>query len=193
MRAGFSNTTLKPDKAEPKQTTDTLSRHKEELQGQPLWILEPGLFEAVLHIVSKHDIEGIIPGENPRGWTEYAQEAEAILPFLKSASSVADVEKVVAKVFRKYFGCESRQLAAMAGEIWNCIRRPQHRRALKNIVDLEGPIQNAVNRIRKLHPRNDDRLRLALVAALDEQASSLKAEKQLKRIFGEDPGHNDLL
>ena len=156
-------------------------------ENHPLWILEPKLFEAVLHIISRHNPEGIISPENPRGWTEYATEAEAILPLLKSASSAADVEKAVCKGFRKYFGSVPHQSTAMALEIWKCIRRPQHRRALKDIVNLEAPIQNAVNKLRKFHPRNDDNLRLALVAALDKQASQLRTEKHLKAIFGEDP------
>jgi hypothetical protein len=163
------------------------ARHEKDLQHHPLWILEPELFEAVLHIVSKHDLENIITGANPRGWTEYAPEVEAILPLLKHASRVADVEKSIRLVFRNFFGSVPHQSTAMSGEIWKFIRRPDHQRALQNIVNLEVPIQNAVNRIRKLHPKSDDPLRLALVAALDKQALSLKAEKYLKRIFGDDP------
>ena len=154
-------------------------------ENHPLWILEPKLFEAVLHIISRHNPEGIISPENPRGWTEYATEAEAILPRLKHASGVADVAKSLRRVFRKYFAGVSHQSTAMALEIWKCIRRPHHRRALKNIMNLEAPIQNAGNKIRKWHPRNDDSLRLALVAALDKQASQLRTERHLKAILGE--------
>lgn len=149
----------------------------QERQTHPLWILEPRLFAAVLRIISRHDPEGIISPENPRGWTEYAPEVEAILPLLKRASCAADVEKPLRRVFRTYFGSLPHQSTAMAGEIWKCIRRPEHKHALSNIVDLEAPIQNAVNQIRKLHPKNDDKLRSALIAALDQQALQLKAER----------------
>ena len=159
------------------------ARQKDRLHGAPLWVLQPRLFEAVLHIVSKHDVKQIITGANPRGWTEYSPEVEAILPLLKPASSAADVEQSIRRVFRKRFGNPLPEVTAMASEIWKCIRRPQHRRVLKDIVNLETPIQNAVNRIRRSHPRNDDQLRLALITALNNQAFQLKVEKDLARIL----------
>jgi hypothetical protein len=152
----------------------------------PLWILEPQLFEAILRIVSQHDLEGIITPANPRGWTEYASEVESMLPRLKRASSAADVERIVRQVFRQCFGRAPRQSAVMAAALWQCLRRPQHRRALACLVDLETPIMKLVKKLRQSPRRKADRMRLALVAALEKQASLLKTEKDLRRIFGED-------
>ena len=149
-----------------------------------MWILDPRLFEGVLQIVSRHDLEKIVTGANPKGWTEYAVEVETMLPLLKHAASVADVERVVRKVFRQYFGSTPPPSAAMSAEIWQCLRRPQHRRALARVVDLESPIKMLLKKLRPSHHRKDDRLRLALVAALENQASRLKTEKELQRIFG---------
>jgi metal-responsive CopG/Arc/MetJ family transcriptional regulator len=171
--------------------TISRARTKGELSGLPLWILEPKLFEAVLRIVSNHDLEKIILAENPRGWTEYTPEVEAMLPLLKSASSVVEVDRIIRKVFRQYFGSErrQRQTAAMAGEIWQCLCRPQHRHALARVVDLESTIKNVVKKLRQSHLRKDDRLRLALVAALKRQAHEIETERELYRLVGAGDHH----
>jgi hypothetical protein len=160
-------------------THKTLSHH-------PSWLLEPKLFETVLRLISQHDPEGIISPANPRGWTEYATEVDAMLPLLKRASSAADVAKIVRRVFRRCFGSASNP-STLADPIWKSIRRPAHKRALARLVDPNTPIEKAVNRIRASRRYPGNKLRRALIAALDHQLSCLKGEPQLRRIFGAKP------
>ena len=189
----------------PAKPTD--ARHKERLGHHPLWILEPALFESVLKLVSKYDPEGILLGGlNPRGWTEYSPEVEAMLPQLKRASGAADVERVIREVFRRFFGTTSRKphtaiiyrkdrhgqwlkhrdevchdFASLAEEIWKCIRRPAPQQALARMVDVRTPIERAVKKLRKLRPKSDKKFRLALIAELQHQAREI----QVTSIFGD--------
>ena len=164
-------------------TETVCAQHEKELNC-PLWILEPRLFEAVLHIISKHDPNGLVrPGDNLGAWTEFTSEVEAILPRLKSAACAADVEKIVRQGYR----CS--EFRSIATEIWRCIGRPEHKRSLANIVDVRTPIAKAVEQVRKLRPKHDDKLRRALIEALRREAGRLDiAAMQLRAILcGESP------
>ena len=203
--------TLATVRQEMRRGQEIFEAHRRELHC-PTWILEPKLFEAVLHIVSKHDPVGIAR-DHSGAWTEYALEVEDSLPRLKIVSSVAEVEKTIRQIFRFRFGKVSRKpwtstsykrtrlgtfvrdrthlrddFPSIAEEIWRCIHRPEHKRALADIVDVQTPIANAVKKVRKLRPKHDEKLRLALIEALKVEVRTLDmGEKLMRALSGESP------
>lgn len=86
----------------------------------------PQLFADVTAILARHDPVYLVSTGAPED--EYEPEVGSILPRLREATSVADVQRVLAEEFDRWFGAETAKITRedflpVAEEIWAAWRR----------------------------------------------------------------------
>ena len=82
------------------------------------------LYDGVLGILARHDLMNIalLPDE-------YEPETDTILPRLKEAASVADLQRIVHEEFVRWFAGEAgpiEQYEPIARDIWDLMQKEQH-------------------------------------------------------------------
>jgi len=96
------------------------------------WKKEYGeLFHDVLTALTRYDIIGIADEANPDAATEYEPEVGTIIPRLREAQAVEDVERIVREEFLRWFGpgkylpdpVLEERFHLMTNDIWTALLR----------------------------------------------------------------------